>query len=144
MIDVDHFKEVNDTHRHSGGDIVLRDLVGRISARARSTDLLARWGGEELCLLAPAIGSLTDLETLAEDIRKIVSESTFALPAGEIRVTVSIGGTVLDGSLAQDAILERADEALYVAKRGRDAVCVLPPSDSTAVPAGVPALALSS
>jgi diguanylate cyclase (GGDEF)-like protein len=144
MIDVDHFKEVNDTHRHSGGDSVLRELVGRISEGARASDLLARWGGEELSLLAPAVGSLTDLERLAEGIRKLVSESTFALPRGEIRVTVSIGGTLLDGSLPPADIFERADEALYIAKRKRDAVCVLPPSDPTAVPAGIPALALSS
>jgi diguanylate cyclase (GGDEF)-like protein len=144
MVDVDHFKEVNDTHRHSGGDSVLRELVERLSGKARATDLLARWGGEELCFLAPAIGSLTDLETFAEEMRKIVAESAFALPAGEVRVTVSIGGTLLDGSLPPDAIFERADEALYVAKRRRNAVCVLPPSNSSAAFAGVRTLALSS
>lgn len=141
MIDVDHFKEVNDTHRHSGGDSVLRDLVGRITERARATDLVGRWGGEELSLLAPGVGSLTDLYKLAEDVRKLVSESTFALPAGEIRVTVSIGGTLVDGSLEPDAILERADEALYIAKRERDAVCVLPPSAAAPRGEGVSVLA---
>jgi diguanylate cyclase (GGDEF)-like protein len=144
MIDVDHFKEVNDTHLHAGGDSVLRQLVERLSETGRGQDLLGRWGGEELCFLAPGIGSLTDLETLAERLRNIVSESAFVLPAGEVGVTVSIGGTLLDGSLPPGAVLERADEALYVAKRRRDAVCVLPPSEQDVAPADVRRLAFSS
>jgi diguanylate cyclase (GGDEF)-like protein len=144
MIDVDHFKEVNDTHRHAGGDRVLRQLVERLSETGRGQDLLGRWGGEELCFLAPGIGSLTDLETVAERLRNIVSESAFVLPAGEVGVTVSIGGTLLDGSLPPGAVLERADEALYVAKRRRDAVCVLPPSEPSVTPADARMLAFSS
>ncbi len=144
MIDVDHFKEVNDTHRHAGGDSVLRQIVERLSEIGRREDLLGRWGGEELCFLAPGIGSLTDLETVAERLRNIVSESAFVLPAGEVGVTVSIGGTLLDGSLPPGAVLERADEALYVAKRRRDAVCVLPPSEQGVAPADLRRLAFSS
>jgi diguanylate cyclase (GGDEF)-like protein len=144
MIDVDHFKVVNDTHRHAGGDRVLRQLVQRLAASVRGNDVLARWGGEELCVLAPAIGTLADLEGFAERLREAVSQTPFLLPGDEITVTVSIGGTLLDGSLLPAATLERADEALYVAKRRRDAVCVLPPSTPGAAVANQPQLALSS
>jgi diguanylate cyclase (GGDEF)-like protein len=143
LIDVDHFKQVNDNHRHSGGDRVLRELVDRLSETVRAADLLARWGGEELCFLAPAIGSVAELEGLAERLRRIVSESAFVLPAGELTVTVSIGGTLIDGSRRPGEVFERADEALYIAKRRRDSVCVLPPSDPSVTPADAPTFALS-
>jgi diguanylate cyclase (GGDEF)-like protein len=144
VLDVDHFKIVNDTHRHAGGDRVLRQLVERLAASVRENDLLARWGGEELCVLAPAIGTLGKLESVAEELRAVVAGRPFLLPGDEMTVTVSIGGTLVDGSLVPSAAFERADEALYLAKRRRDTVCILPPWPKDAAVASPSRLALSS
>lgn len=143
VIDVDRFKAVNDTHRHSGGDAVLRQVAERLRAAMRGSDLLARWGGEEFCLVAPAIGSLSELAALAERLRAAVASAPFPLPAGDVAVTVSIGGTLLDGAVPAAVAFEHADEALYLAKRRRNEVRVLPPPRPRGEPATDPALAVA-
>ncbi len=124
LIDVDHFKRVNDTSGHQAGDTVLIELARRMTHVVRSEDVLGRWGGEEFLLLCP----LTDLDgatVLAERLRAAVGSEPVAMTdVAPLPVTVSIGGAVLPGEGAADArevLLRAADEQLYLAKdAGRD------------------------
>jgi diguanylate cyclase (GGDEF)-like protein len=130
VVDLDHFKSINDGHGHGVGDEVLVSVVRRLGAGLRGTDLVARWGGEELTILAPGLGSRRALEDYAERIRRLVGDAPVRTRTGVLAVTVSVGGTRLDGSLSPEAALRQADMALYDAKRLRDAsVVALPQLD---------------
>ena len=122
MMDLDHFKLVNDVYGHQRGDAVLVELAGRIRAQVRDVDTLARYGGEEFVVILPETDEEGAVQA-AERIRSAVRRRPFAEP-GEtpLDVTVSVGVAVfpLHGS-SSSALLRRADEALYTAKRaGRD------------------------
>ncbi len=132
MLDIDHFKRVNDTWGHAAGDEVLREIAVRIDAQVRASDVAARYGGEEFVVLMPhtdyASGRL-----LAERIRDAAAARPFALPdGGEVAVTISIGiagvsPQAADGDLKTlgEALVARADVALYRAKaEGRNRVAV--------------------
>ena len=132
MLDVDHFKSINDTFGHAAGDTVLRDLAGRVDAEIRASDVAARYGGEEFVVLLPATEARA-AEVLAERIRNAVGSEPFELPGGgSIAVTVSIGIAAItpdtrsdDLKTLGDSLLARADVALYRAKSaGRDRVIV--------------------
>lgn len=114
MLDIDHFKAINDTHGHDAGDAVLVELASRLGKILRHVDRLARFGGEEFVVVAPGIGLASALD-LAERLRRTVAEQAFAA-AG--RVTISIGVATLYPGEPADALLKRADEALYRAKDG--------------------------
>ena len=129
LCDVDHFRLLNERHGHLGGDDVLRLVVGRVRIATRSADVVARWGGDEVCVITPGTGTLAELESVCEQIRLAVADAPLA--CGEW-VTVSLGATLLTDRMSPQATFARADEALYAAKRARNAVCVLPPD----VPAG--------
>lgn len=123
MLDLDHFKRVNDGFGHARGDAVLRAFCDRVRDKTRRTDLLVRRGGEEFVLVLPS----TDHEqalALAERIRRSVAEPAFDDDAGPpIRQTVSIGVATWDGVESAEDLLHRADMALYAAKSaGRDRV----------------------
>lgn len=123
LVDVDHFKAVNDRYGHEAGDRVLVALANRLSVGLREYDVAARWGGEEFCLVLPdtnAVAALSALERLREAIRG----APVALRDGALAVTASVGFTVLvPGDEGIDDLLHRADAALYAAKRaGRDRV----------------------
>lgn len=122
LMDIDHFKSVNDTHGHQMGDRVLVDFVSRVSALLRRPDLLARFGGEEFVVLLPETG-LEEAEAVAGRILARIAETGAGLPP----VTVSIGLTVNRPDEAQlDTLLARADRALYKAKEaGRNRVAVV-------------------
>lgn len=126
MLDVDHFKSINDTYGHDAGDLALQSLV-QVGRRAlRDWDVLGRWGGEEFAVLLPETESEQAL-LVAERLRQAVA--AMPMPAGRERsahLTVSIGiATVQDGDGALESLMERADKALYMAKNtGRDKVCV--------------------
>lgn len=132
MLDVDHFKAVNDTYGHAAGDAVLRELAQRIETQVRASDVAARYGGEEFVVLLP--NTPTSAATLlAERIRSAISESAIELPGGEsITITVSIGIAEVhpnsdnnDLKTLGDSLIARADVALYAAKSaGRDRVIV--------------------
>ncbi len=132
MLDVDHFKRVNDDWGHVAGDSVLRELAQRIDAEVRASDVAARFGGEEFVILLPRTTS-AEGQHLAERIRDAVAVAPFDLPeGGRIPVTVSIGiaefrpdaGSADPKSLGE-ALIARADVALYAAKAaGRDRVGV--------------------
>ena len=122
MLDIDHFKEVNDTYGHAVGDDVLRVVASRLDSVVRSADVLGRSGGEEFAVLLPESG---DAEALAERLRATVSATPVVTDAGPIVVTISVGiAQLLDGD-DLDALLARADAAMYRSKAaGRDQVTV--------------------
>ena len=117
-IDLDHFKQVNDTQGHLVGDQVIAEAGELLRASARAQDVVARTGGEEFTILAPDT-SLDGAQHLALRIVEAFRRRTFAEPEGRVNVTVSIG--VVADSIRDDGIAEalraRADEALYAAKR---------------------------
>jgi len=128
VIDLDRFKSVNDRFGHKVGDEVLIEVVRRLTEGLRPADVVARWGGEEITVLAPGVRGRRQLEHFAERIRILVRELPVATSTTALPVTVSVGGTLLDGSVSPSAALHRADGALYDAKRTRDAVAIsLPP-----------------
>jgi diguanylate cyclase (GGDEF)-like protein len=125
IVDLDNFKLANDLHGHDVGDAVLVETVTRLQEGLRQTDLIARWGGDELIVLAPDLGGPEPLEAFGERIRRLVGETPFRLSeGGQLPVTVSVGGTLLDGSTPPDVVLKRADVAVYRAKQSRDASVV--------------------
>jgi diguanylate cyclase len=121
ILDLDHFKRVNDDHGHMAGDRMLIRFVRLLEQSARKSDLLFRYGGEEFVFLSPAT-TLAGLTAMAEHLRRIV-EQDFA--GDDIPLTVSIGGAVLRRDEAAEAWFARADTALYTAKNaGRNKVIV--------------------
>jgi len=124
VLDIDHFKQVNDDHGHLAGDHVLKGLCRRIQARLRGDDLLGRIGGEEFaCLLANTAGAGATI--LAEALRVIVERDPFEHAAVRLTVTISVGVAALDAGekIAPADFLDRADKNLYAAKHaGRNRV----------------------
>jgi diguanylate cyclase (GGDEF)-like protein len=114
LLDIDHFKAVNDTYGHEAGDAVLVELAGRLAGGLRQVDRLARFGGEEFVVVAPGI-DLTAAVELAERLRQAVAGKDF-IAAG--RVTASFGVAGYASGEPPAAMLKRADEALYRAKNG--------------------------
>jgi diguanylate cyclase (GGDEF)-like protein len=114
ILDVDHFKRVNDTFGHDAGDAVLRELSDLARGEIREVDSLARWGGEEFVVLTPDV-PVAGCAELAERIRTACAAHVFPAVG---RVTVSIGVTGLSAGDTADALFVRADGALYRAKQG--------------------------
>jgi diguanylate cyclase (GGDEF)-like protein len=132
MMDVDHFKRVNDNWGHAAGDAVLQELANRIDSQVRASDVAARYGGEEFVVLMPDTNKDSGV-LLAERIRKSVSASKYTLPDGaKEAITVSIGiagispdPETTDLKTTGDSLVARADVALYQAKScGRNQVAV--------------------
>ena len=125
MIDIDHFKTVNDTHGHLAGDMVIGGVAGVIKERLRETDLLARYGGEEFALIATPMEK-EGAKVLAERLRALVEETGFEHDGKRLSVTVSIGVSSWQPSTKEDFedLIRRSDAALYRAKeQGRNRVC---------------------
>ncbi len=126
MLDIDLFKQVNDTHGHNIGDEVLRIMADRLKGVLRQTDLLGRYGGEEFVVLLPETG--TEMaKIVAERLRNVISHEPIATSGPGIPLTISIGVASL-GEDIQDltGLLNRADAAMYAAKRtGRNRVVCL-------------------
>ena len=121
IVDIDHFKEVNDERGHLAGDVVLREVAARLQQAMRTEDALGRWGGEEF------LAVLTDtppegIRIMAERLRQVIAAAPFILEDGSrIGVTVSVGHTY--GTEDAEVLVHRADDALYVAKaEGRNRV----------------------
>lgn len=121
-IDVDHFKQVNDTYGHAQGDVVLKGLAHTLQESLRSSDLVARLGGEEFVALLPDT-DLAGAMNVAEELRLTIADQQHEVVG---RIFVSLGVSMLrPGEKTAAALLERADAALYDAKRqGRNRVCV--------------------
>ncbi len=125
MLDIDHFKFVNDTYGHATGDRVLGVLAACLRSQVRNVDLLARYGGEEFIILLPE-AEINHALTTAERIRKVVEELevTAGPDSAALKITISLGVTMLTPETPDlTALLERADQAMYKAKRkGRNRV----------------------
>lgn len=122
-MDIDHFKNINDSYGHNVGDEILKTFAQRIKDSLRSFDLVARLGGEEFIAILPDI--TPDLAySVSERLRRAIAEKPFvcAAPGGQVDVTCSFGGLVIDFESADPAhyldIIKRADEQLYLAKHG--------------------------
>ncbi len=125
ILDIDHFKRINDEHGHLVGDEVLKQLVKHIAERVRQTDVLTRWGGEEFALLLPDT-SLEGARELAESLRASIEAAE--LVDGLPKLTISLGGTRIRTDESPKVSFRRADEALYKAKdSGRNRVCMAQP-----------------
>jgi diguanylate cyclase (GGDEF)-like protein len=124
LLDVDHFKRINDTYGHLAGDSVLKKLARVLEETTRDEDLVARWGGEEFAIIYrdadAAHGTIC-----CERLRRVIEKTTFLCDGQSIPVTASVGLATLDrGNLpSADALVQAADEYLYAAKRnGRNRV----------------------
>lgn len=123
MLDIDHFKHINDTYGHLTGDSVLRVLAAILQKRLRPNDKLGRYGGEEFCAILPET-SLASATTFAEELRSLIAAHAFMAESTEVRVTISIGAACLVPDMPPEALYKAADAMLYQAKRtGRNKVC---------------------
>lgn len=118
ILDIDHFKQINDTYGHAAGDYVLTKLAKHISKSLRKQDRVARWGGEEFLIELKHCDSHT-AQLKAEQLRALIERSNFHYSGQYLSVTVSIGiATVANQHLNRDEIINLADKALYQAKNG--------------------------
>ena len=125
MLDLDHFKQINDNYGHQMGDYVLQEFAQRCKNSVREIDLIGRYGGEELVIILPE----TDLQTalqIAERTRNAIAEIPIKFPDQEISVTVSIGVATKDENTEYlETLIARADQAMYIAKhKGRNRVAI--------------------
>ena len=141
LVDLDHFKQVNDRHGHLIGDVVLREVAEQVKDQLRLSDAMARYGGEEFAILLVQTQATT-ARAIAERIRERIAAQSFRLPEGvTLEVTLSIGiATLMEEMRGADIdarardLVGRADHALYTAKHsGRNRVCAAPPLTSPAV-----------
>jgi diguanylate cyclase (GGDEF)-like protein len=123
MLDIDHFKTINDTYGHAIGDVILRTVARRCRQNIRDVDILGRYGGEEFAILLPET-DLPAARQTAERLRQSVAETPVPTERGDIAVTISLGvARATESTSDVAALLDRADAALYAAKRaGRNCV----------------------
>ena len=138
LLDVDHFKSVNDNYGHQCGDLVLQEVARIMTASVRAYDTVGRYGGEEFLIVAPASG-VEGVLRLAERIRLAIEAKPVATEAGEISITVSLGLAVSSdiAPLDPEVMLRTADDALYRAKaegrnRSEMGICEVAPSAAIA------------
>jgi diguanylate cyclase (GGDEF)-like protein len=117
FIDIDHFKEVNDTYGHAVGDGVLRMVAHALKNSLRSFDFVGRWGGEEFIIILPNITSDV-LAMVAERCRAKVQECTFQTEGRELSVTISAGAVLAEPGEEVDQVVKRADVLMYRSKHG--------------------------
>jgi diguanylate cyclase (GGDEF)-like protein len=124
MLDIDHFKSINDSHSHLVGNEVLRELCRRIAPSIRRDEVFARWGGEEFAILLPESGG-AEAALFAERLRKLVCDRPFDVGAMSLPVTVSVGVgyTVGDPNIGPEQLISLADANMLKAKaQGRNRV----------------------
>ncbi|HEY1809333.1 MAG TPA: GGDEF domain-containing protein [Acidobacteriaceae bacterium] len=123
MIDLDHFKNINDTYGHPTGDEVLREAAGRLIEVMRPYDFIGRYGGEEFLVVLPSCSSQNGMRR-GEEFRRAIAARPVFTAAGQLAVTCSVGVAAYDQAMPPDDLIHRADAALYRAKRlGRNCVC---------------------
>lgn len=132
LLDIDHFKRINDTYGHFAGDAVLRETAGRLRSNTRPYDQVGRYGGEEFLVVLPNC-DLEQASQQAERMRVKLQESPMVIDGNELTVSASFGVTVSDGSERHSDLFVRvADEALYKSKAlGRNCVSSLTVNEST-------------
>jgi diguanylate cyclase (GGDEF)-like protein len=123
LLDLDHFKRLNDTHGHLAGDEVLTGFADDVRRCLRENDIICRWGGEEFIILLKDTNT-TGARRVAEKIRLLAEQHTYVFAGVALQVTVSLGLTELHTSDNLQSLIARADQALYSAKQsGRNRVC---------------------
>lgn len=134
MLDIDHFKGINDAHGHLAGDLVLQSVARTLSACVRPMDTVARYGGEEFAVVLPSCQA-TFARAVAERMRRAIESTPVRIsPVEQVNVTVSIGGAFALQWIRSTKQLwaERADQQLYLAKQaGRNCIVLEEPPDST-------------
>jgi diguanylate cyclase (GGDEF)-like protein len=123
MLDIDHFKKINDTNGHLAGDYVLREMAHLLKARVRKEECFARYGGEEFAIVIPEAGG-ENARKFAEKIRKMVQDHHFSFESKDITVTLSLGVADMTGDMTEPLqFIKTADNNLYKAKKlGRNRV----------------------
>jgi diguanylate cyclase (GGDEF)-like protein len=123
MVDIDHFKRVNDTYGHPIGDLVLKELADRLKTHLRSIDILSRYGGEEFVILLPET-DLDQAKEVAERLREIAEKTLFTPDGLSLPITISQGISILNGKTSDiTTLIKHADDAMYISKRsGRNQV----------------------
>ncbi len=116
MLDIDHFKEVNDAFSHAAGDHVLVEAAGLLRRNLRGHDLCARWGGEEFLILLPDTDQI-QAEAVAEKLRGLIAHQPIAHQGNCIAITLSLGVAAYRPGRTADDCIQAADDALYIAKR---------------------------
>ena len=117
MVDLDHFKQVNDTYGHLVGDVVLREVAGLIRSSVREMDLVGRYGGEEFSVLLPAADRELGIQ-IAERIRRTIESAPIRAYDEEIHMTVSVGAALCPAQTSEpEELVEKADQAMYRAKQ---------------------------
>jgi len=125
FMDVDQFKQFNDTYGHNTGDNVLHMLAQTIRHALRATDTIGRWGGEEFIAILHDVQDENDLRAAAEKVRTLVQYSRLDVNGQGLTVTISIGGTLLLAEDTPDSLVGRADELMYRSKQaGRNRVTI--------------------
>ena len=124
MIDVDHFKEINDRYGHQAGDFILKGVADIVISYCRQLDVPSRYGGEEFIMMLPG-AALSDAATVAERMRRRIEGNSFRRGNIEYRVTISVGVASFKEKDTKDDLIKKADKALYEAKEGgRNKVCL--------------------
>jgi len=127
MMDIDHFKSINDIHGHQIGDIILEEIGQIIRQTARDVDIPVRYGGEEFLLILPHTG-INGAVKLAERLRNQVAFHTFRPSGVPIQVTISLGVAEMEKGNTLASLIKRADKQLYRAKnKGRNRVIIEKP-----------------
>jgi len=117
FIDIDHFKQINDTYGHAVGDRVLKMVAATLKYNIRADDAVGRWGGEEFLVILYDVDSLDSLRNICEKLRILVEHSTLELESNNfINVTISIGATLLNHTDTPETIVARADKLMYKSK----------------------------
>lgn len=122
MLDLDHFKQVNDTLGHQAGDLVLHEVAQRMQLVLRPYDTLGRYGGEEFVMIVPGYEG-PSAESLADRLRDCVGARPILTSAGPVTVTMSVGIASLNEDARPESLIQRADEALYRAKHSGRNCC---------------------
>ncbi|MCA9602302.1 MAG: diguanylate cyclase [Polyangiales bacterium] len=117
MLDVDHFKKVNDSYGHLAGDYVLKEICNVAKERIRPDDIVARYGGEEFAIVLPET-NLEGAVRIAEQLRTLIESKEFEFEGERIQVTISLGTSQLEDGADVTQFVKAADEKLYAAKRG--------------------------
>jgi diguanylate cyclase (GGDEF)-like protein len=135
LLDIDHFKRINDTFGHQAGDAVLRAVGKTLGGTARRSDICARWGGEEFIIVL-AQTELSSAVLVAERVRKLLEGLDVQTEKGErVPVTASVGVASLYMSDTLESFLDRADKAMYLAKStGRNRICTAEVPDVDPIP----------
>jgi diguanylate cyclase (GGDEF)-like protein len=130
MLDIDHFKKINDSYGHSIGDLALHEIATRIRNYVRAVDVVARYGGEEFVILMPET-NLSDAGQVAERVRGAIADDPIRNKDAAISVTLSLGVAEVDANTKNlDALIKYADKALYAAKaNGRNRVACYSPGE---------------